>query len=193
MSGAHIDLNGGDDQRGHGQGGVALGSHGDKLIFADFISYMDIGLPLLANGAFPMIVATAGTIVMAGKYPDIVLFDVREESEYAVSHLTNAIRVDPDIGVEDFRSTFASDLVNKTVVFYCSVGRRSSELAEKVGEDLMSTGSKQVLNLEHGIFGWHNESRRLMSGEQPTDYVHPYSWRWDDLIARRSLIRYKPE
>ena len=124
---------------------------------------------------------------------DIVLFDVREESEYAVSHLTNAIRVDPDISVEDFRSTFASDLVNKTVVFYCSVGRRSSELAEKVGEDLMSTGSKQVLNLEHGIFGWHNESRRLMSGEQPTDYVHPYSWRWDDLIARRSLIRYKPE
>ena len=129
----------------------------------------------------------------ADRDKDIVLFDVRKPSEYQVSHLQDAIWVDPDISAKDFHATYADQLANKTVVFYCSVGRRSSLLAEKVQDSLIAAGSKKVLNLEQGIFGWHNESRQLMRGDNKTDFVHPYSWRWDDLIARQDLIRYDPQ
>ncbi|NKB63377.1 MAG: hypothetical protein GKR95_15070 [Gammaproteobacteria bacterium] len=125
-----------------------------------------------------------------GDDSSLVLFDVREQPEYEISHLQNAIRVDPDISAKEFGELYGSNLMNKTVIFYCSVGRRSSVLAEKVQKQLLEQGSTRVLNLENGIFGWHNETRKLTRGTDETEFVHPYSWRWGRLIEREDLIRY---
>ncbi len=76
------------------------------------------------------------------------------------------------------------------VTLILSVGRRSSVLAEKVQKQLLEQGSTRVLNLENGIFGWHNETRKLTRGTDETEFVHPYSWRWGRLIEREDLIRY---
>ena len=56
---------------------------------------------------------------------DIIIFDVRKKSEFAVSHLQNAIRLDPGTKADEFEQLYGEQLQGKTVVFYCSVGRLS--------------------------------------------------------------------
>lgn len=120
---------------------------------------------------------------------DIVLFDVREEEEFAVSHLDGAIRVSPGIWRSTFLSRYRETLAGKTVVFYCSVGVRSSSLAESVKGDLLASGIKEVANLEGGIFAWHNQSRPLVDGQGRTEFVHPYDAYWGRLLTRQDLAR----
>ena len=123
---------------------------------------------------------------------DAVVFDVREPGEYAVSKLKGAIQVDPDISVADFLDTYGGEAAGREVLFYCSVGRRSSLLASKVQSALEREGA-EVHNLRGGIFHWHNEQRTLVDDEGETDFVHPYSWRWKRYLERRSLARYQSE
>jgi rhodanese-related sulfurtransferase len=121
----------------------------------------------------------------------IVVFDVREEKEYAVSHLENAIRIDPGISTEDFMEEFADRTQGKGVVFYCSVGQRSSRLADRTQGPLIAHGAKSAYNLEGGIFKWHNEQRSLLSIDAtPTDVVHPYNAYWGRMVNDRSKTSY---
>lgn len=124
---------------------------------------------------------------------NLVVFDVREPEEFAVSHLEDAVQVDPEISKDAFIKQYASALNGKTVVFYCSVGRRSSLLADTVSDALIDAGSGDIFNLRHGIFGWHNEKKPLSRDKASTDYVHPYSWRWKRYLQRKDLARYKVE
>ena len=54
----------------------------------------------------------------------ILLFDVREQDEFAVSHLPGAIRLAPDVSVKQFIQDYGARLDSVTPIFYCSVGRR---------------------------------------------------------------------
>lgn len=123
---------------------------------------------------------------------DVILFDVREMKEFEVSHLIGANHVDPSISPEDFMTQFKSDWSEKTVVFYCSVGRRSSILAERLQSDLKANGAADVYNLEDGIFGWHNSGLPLTNEKGQTNYVHPYNVFWKRMVNRKDLARYKP-
>ena len=123
----------------------------------------------------------------------IVVFDVREVDEFAVSHINGAIRVDPDIELAEFENKYAVQLAGKTAVFYCSVGRRSSDLLSQLNGTLKTNGAVAAYNLSGGVFRWHNEQRPLISeNEQKTAFVHPYNFYWGRLIDNRSAIRYKP-
>jgi rhodanese-related sulfurtransferase len=109
-----------------------------------------------------------------------VLIDSRSEIEYAVSHLRGAQRAETVSEVEaitEQRDTF--------IVVYCSVGYRSSRLAE----DLMNAGFTNVFNLEGSIFKWANEGRPVYRDGQPVAEVHPYDDDWGRLLDR-SLWRY---
>jgi rhodanese-related sulfurtransferase len=121
-----------------------------------------------------------------------LLIDVREPDEYAVSHLPGAQRVDPDIWTRSFLSRYANAARGRDVVFYCSVGVRSSELADAVQDGLKKAGARAVYNLEGGIFGWHNAHRPLTDARGATDFVHPYDARWGTLLTRRALARSQP-
>ena len=123
---------------------------------------------------------------------DVLLIDVREEDEFAVSHLPGALRADPDMDPDEFMQAFGDKVAGKQVLFYCSVGVRSSDLAQRVRERLAAAGARDVANLSGGIFRWHNEQRTLMSGTGRTDLVHPYNSRWGSLIARQPQISYTP-
>ena len=124
---------------------------------------------------------------------EFVVFDVREKDEFSVSHLENAVQVDPDVSRSEFFTLYGENLENKTVVFYCSVGRRSSLLAEKLEADLQSHGTRDIFNLRYGIFGWHNQDMPLVSNTGTTRYVHPYNQRWGRMLDRKQLIRYTSE
>ncbi len=125
-----------------------------------------------------------------GALNNLLVFDVREPDEYDVSHLHRAIRIDPEIDNGEFERTYGEQISNKTVVFYCSVGRRSSILANNLSDTLMSRGATGTFNLKHGIFGWHNQQKILYANTRKTDHVHPYNHRWSRLIKRKDKIRY---
>ena len=120
-----------------------------------------------------------------------LIFDVREQQEYAVSHLADANQVKPDITAADFLSTFGKMFQGRTVIVYCSVGVRSMHLAARVQVAVKSAGAQAIYNLAGGVFNWHNQSRPLANKGGLTDLVHPYNWRWSRLVKRRKLISYK--
>ena len=125
---------------------------------------------------------------------EIILFDVREKDEYDVSHLEGAIWVDPDIDSSSFLQSYRDKIGNKTVILYCSVGVRSSRLAEKLKQRNEPNTPATIYNLEKGIFGWHNEKRPLYHKantpqSSPTDYVHPYNYLWGRMVNRDELKR----
>jgi rhodanese-related sulfurtransferase len=120
-----------------------------------------------------------------------VLFDVREASEFSVSHLKGAFRVDPGMSTQEFIAQFSDLSKGKTAIFYCSVGQRSSDLANRVQDALISSGAKAAYNLEGGIFKWHNENRPLYaSGTESTSYVHPYNPVWGRMVKDQKNTRY---
>ena len=120
----------------------------------------------------------------------VIVLDVREESEYAVSRLAGARRVAPNADPAQFVKDIADEAKGKQVVFYCSVGKRSSTLASKSVQGLKDAGAAGVHNLSGGIFRWSNEGRALEKGPVSTPgkasnsgiVVHPYNSRWGALI-----------
>ncbi|MEP0188874.1 MAG: rhodanese-like domain-containing protein [Erythrobacter sp.] len=124
---------------------------------------------------------------------DVILFDVRETEEFEVSHLTGAIQVSPDIGAAEFEERFGKELKGKTAIFYCSVGVRSSILAERVAGLVEQSTGAAPMNLIGGAFQWSNEGRTMVTpkgGE--TRAIHPYDTYWGRLIDDSTAISDKP-
>jgi rhodanese-related sulfurtransferase len=115
-----------------------------------------------------------------------LLLDARSTSEYEVSHLRGALHA-PD---EPAALAALSDAApEREIVVYCSVGVRSSALAE----DLRARGFTRAANLEGGIFAWANAGLPMVRGdgtEEPAERVHPFDARWGALLVaeRRALL-----
>jgi rhodanese-related sulfurtransferase len=124
--------------------------------------------------------------------PDVMIFDVREPGEHAVSRIPGAVRVDPGAWTDAFLKQHAAELGGKTVVFYCSVGVRSAKFASRVQPDLKQAGVSKVYNLQGGIFRWHNEERGVVDDAGATPYLHPYNASWGKLVRRQELTRAAP-
>ena len=108
-----------------------------------------------------------------------LLVDIREKEEYAISHIHDAIQMDPD--TKEF-SALANLDKTQPIVVYCSVGYRSSKMAER----LMASGFTNVANLEGSIFTWANDGYPLAtSGEKPAGVVHPYNKVWGMLLEKK--------
>jgi rhodanese-related sulfurtransferase len=106
-----------------------------------------------------------------------LLLDTRTEPEYAVSHLPDAQLVAPDTQNFAFLDSLALDA---PIITYCSVGYRSSMMAERLQE----AGYTNVTNLEGSIFQWANEGRPVYRNSQIVQQVHPYNQLWGYLLDR---------
>ena len=122
---------------------------------------------------------------------DILLLDIREPEEYAVSRIPGAVRVDPSANAKSALIQIG-DVRGKEIIVYCSVGRRSSNFAAREQATLLEMGAASVSNLENGIFGWHNENRELVDAKGTTDAVHPYDAIWKRYVQRKDKARYTP-
>lgn len=100
-----------------------------------------------------------------------LLLDVRSPAEYAVSHLLGARLIDPEASKLDLPK-------DAPIVTYCSVGYRSTRLADR----LQSAGFSQIANLEGSIFQWANEQRPVYQNGERVWRVHPYSRLWGHLL-----------
>lgn len=98
---------------------------------------------------------------------DFVLVDVRTDRERRVSTLPGAIT-----GTE-FESRL-EELAGRTVVAYCTIGRRSSQYVRKMGKR-----GVEILNLEGSVLAWTHEGGRLFNAGIPTNRLHVYGRRWN--------------
>ena len=108
---------------------------------------------------------------------NLLLFDVREPEEYAVSHLQGAR---PAPSKDEALKALQGAPSDQRIVLYCSVGYRSSELAQF----LMKKGYTEVYNLEGSIFAWANEGRPVYRGKERVKVVHPYDRIWGSLLKK---------
>lgn len=108
---------------------------------------------------------------------NLILLDVREPDEFAVSHLRAAR---PSPSKDEALRVLQDTPRNRRVVLYCSVGYRSSELAGI----LMKKGFTEVYNLEGSIFRWANEGRPVYRGTERVRVVHPYNTYWGRLLRK---------
>lgn len=122
-----------------------------------------------------------------------IIFDVRELNEFDVSHLPQAIQVDPGVSNQSFISNYKQQVAGKNIVFYCSVGQRSSILASRLKSALIEQGATKVYNLKGGIFQWRNEKNELIQDNKPTQFVHPFNPLWGLLLDDKKAIRFQPE
>ncbi|MGL1935931.1 MAG: rhodanese-like domain-containing protein [Fibrobacterales bacterium] len=104
---------------------------------------------------------------------DSVLFlDVRDREEYVLSHLPGALWYQSSFDFTD------DSLKGKVVVLYCSVGVRSSKLAD----DLPDEVKMRVYNLKGSIFKWVAEGHSVVRRGELTNRVHPYNDKWGQLL-----------
>ena len=108
-----------------------------------------------------------------------LLIDVRTWEEYDFSHLPSAIQMDPDIEIKKALKIIGEA---RSVVVYCSVGYRSSQLAAR----LVKVGLTHITNLEGSVFAWANEGFPLEQDGQRASKVHPYS-RFAGKILRENV------
>ena len=103
-----------------------------------------------------------------------ILLDAREPSEYATSHLKDAIYV----GYDHFSLDSISQKLpekDQSIVVYCSLGIRSETIADR----MKKAGYTDVQNLYGGIFEWKNKEFPVYNSEgRETDSIHTYSKAW---------------
>ena len=107
-----------------------------------------------------------------------LLLDVRAEEEFNVSHLKHAkLATTLEVALLVLRDAPK----DKRIVVYCSVGYRSSELAQKLTEQ----GYRNVYNLEGSIFEWANQGLPVFNQGKQVYKVHPYNWWWGRLLNKK--------
>ena len=114
----------------------------------------------------------------------IILLDAREEKEYKVSHIKDAICV----GYDDFKvKKTIKKLPNKDakIVVYCSLGIRSETIAYK----LIQKGYTNVYNLYGGIFEWKNNNFTVLDTQgSETEKVHTFNKNWSKWLYKGEKV-----
>jgi rhodanese-related sulfurtransferase len=107
----------------------------------------------------------------------LTLVDVRDPDEFAVSHLRGAIRVDPGASAEQARRAIGPVPRDGAIVLYCTIGFRSSRMAERIREAYGGASGPAIANLRGGVIAWANADRPLVNAAGATNRVHPYDSR----------------
>ena len=82
---------------------------------------------------------------------NVVLLDVRTQSEYEAGHIPNAILI--DVTQDDFLPKCKQQLpLDKTIALYCRSGNRSKKAAQ-----ILSQENYKVVELNPGFNSWKGE------------------------------------
>jgi rhodanese-related sulfurtransferase len=107
----------------------------------------------------------------------LLLVDVREEKEYRVSHLKDAIYSQ---SAEAIAERMARTNYHAAVI-YCSIGYRSADMVR----ELQKLGVTNAYNLEGSIFEWANDGHPVYDSNGVARVVHPYNRLWGRLLEKR--------
>ena len=140
--------------------------------WADTISWIHEEFPSVQH------ISTDQLAQLLAERDDITLLDTREQEEYEVSHIQDAALA---TDVNDALEILGKHDKGRIVVVYCSVGYRSS----KIAEILARRGVPNVFNLEGSLFQWANEGRPLYQGASRVNRVHPFDDEWGKLLDQQ--------
>lgn len=109
------------------------------------------------------------------------ILDTRSIKEFKISSIPNAHFVNYENPDWEILNNLPKD---QPILVYCSVGYRS----ERIGEQLISNGFKNIYNLYGGIFEWANHLYPLVdSSQQKTNKVHGYSPSWGKWLDKAKV------
>ena len=112
--------------------------------------------------------------------PDkFLVIDCREQVEYQTSSIENSINL-PGFHIK--KSDIEELLDSRPVLFYCSIGYRSSLAARNFRTEFPE---RQVFNLNGGLFEFANLGYRQGDGKTK---VHGYNEKWSKLL--KSELKY---
>lgn len=114
-----------------------------------------------------------------------ILLDAREEKEFKISHLENAICVGyDDFNIKETLLKLPADK-NTKIVVYCSLGIRSEIVAHK----LIKEGYTNVYNLYGGIFEWKNSNFKVIDTlGKSTEKVHTFNKSWSKWLKKGEKV-----
>jgi rhodanese-related sulfurtransferase len=114
-----------------------------------------------------------------------ILLDAREQKEYDVSHIENAICVGYDkFKLKETLAKLPEDK-NAKIVVYCSLGIRSETVAHKIIE----AGYTNVYNLYGGIFEWKNTNFQVIDTlGNATEKVHTFNKDWSKWLKKGKKV-----
>ena len=95
-------------------------------------------------------VVTANNMITNGSYPNLIIFDVRTQSEYDEGHLENSILI-PVTELES-RIEELSQYKDSEIIVYYRTARRSADASEI----LDANNFTKVFNMLGGIVAWEN-------------------------------------
>lgn len=111
---------------------------------------------------------SGGEVLVLAKTRPVVLVDVREPYERAVSTLPGAMS-------EEAFLAHRAETANATVVAYCTIGYRSGMFVRG-----MAHLNATVYNLRGGVLGWLHAGGELADPSgTPTNRVHVYGATWN--------------
>ena len=87
-------------------------------------------------------------VAMRAQDESFTLIDVREESEYAASHIPEAIHLGKGVIERDIETAIPN--MDGKLVLYCGGGYRSALAAD----NLQKMGYTQVISMDGGFRGW---------------------------------------
>ena len=112
----------------------------------------------------PVTVQTAyGMVNNHTLYPDLVILDVREQSEYDVSHLHNATLI--PLGEIDARISELQPYNDTEILVYCRAGARSAQASLNLASNHNFT---KIFNMLGGITDWIAEGYPVWRSGTPT-------------------------
>ncbi|MFK7933721.1 MAG: rhodanese-like domain-containing protein [Saprospiraceae bacterium] len=144
--------------------------------------FTDQEFDAMANRMATGSVADISVAILQEQPQKFILLDAREQNEYEISHIPNAIWV----GYDDFDMTRIKDLARDAqIVTYCSVGYRS----ERIGEKLQKAGFQNVHNLKGSIFQWINEGNEVVDKNgKATQRVHGFNEKWGRWLKKGKVV-----
>jgi rhodanese-related sulfurtransferase len=93
-----------------------------------------------------------------GKGENLLLIDVREESEYAKDHLPGALHLGKGIIERDIEQRVPD--LGAEMILYCGGGFRSALAAD----NLRKMGYENVLSMDGGVRGWREKGYPMTAG-----------------------------
>lgn len=122
------------------------------------------------------------TVPQAVAKKNALFADAREKKEFDVSHINNAIFT----GYDDFNlSRLNSIPKDREIIVYCSIGKRS----EKITEKLMEAGYINVSNLYGGVFEWVNQGNSVVDlNNRITNKVHAFGRFWGQWLEKGEKV-----
>jgi rhodanese-related sulfurtransferase len=129
---------------------------------------------------------------ITGTSQRVLILDTRSKAEYEVSHLEGALWLAPETDIDSFIAKIGPNARDAYVVFYCTMGLRSTEYALKAMDPLARIGARKVVVLKHGILGWANANFKLVDAQGTTRFVHTFNPESAAKLTEPELARFEP-